>query len=110
MLLVACGLAGLLPDDADGKRHRADLSIAKATLSTGPAPGARVTLRVVVRNAGKARAPRSQLSVGLARMRAPLARKQVGRIKRGKKLKVSVAISFPTVIAPGRYGIVVCAD
>ena len=110
MLVVACGLAGLIPDGADGKPRRADLAVPKVSLSAGPSLGATVTLRAVVRNAGKASAKPSQLSVGLAGMRSPLARKQVGRLKRGKKTTVSLPIRFPSVIAPGRYAIAVCAD
>ena len=67
-------------------------------------------MRATVRNSGKAAARASLVSVALKGMRAPLARAKVTKLKRGKKLTVPVPVTFPKVIAPGRYRIVVCAD
>ena len=75
----------LPPVAAVGKPRRADLSVSKVSLSAGPALGATVKLWAVVRNAGKAPARPSQLSVGLAGMRAPLARKRVARLAAGQE-------------------------
>ena len=110
LLTLVLAMLVLPPAAAAGKPRRADLSVSKVSLSGGPALGTTVKLRAVVRNAGKAPARPSQLSVGLAGMRAPLARKRVARLGRGKKKTVSVAVRFPSIIAAGRYAVVVCAD
>jgi hypothetical protein len=105
-----CGVLGFLAEGADGKPRRADLKVSAASLSGQPVAGARVTVRATVRNAGKAKARASRLSVGLKGMRAPLARAKVSKLKPRKKKTVSLSVPLPRVIAPGRYAIVVCAD
>jgi YD repeat-containing protein len=105
-----CGVFAFLPGGAAAKSRRADLTVGAVSLSATPAAGAKVSVRVMVRNAGKAVARASQLSVGLEKMRAPLARAKVGKLKPGKRTTVSLAVRFPTVIAAGRYRILACAD
>jgi hypothetical protein len=110
IVLIACGVLALVPAVAAGKPRRADLTVAAVTLSAAPAAGATVKARVTVRNTQKVSAPRSQLSVSLETLRAPLARAAVGKLKPGGKLTLSVALKFPRSLALGRYRITVCAD
>ena len=107
-MIRAVAIAALLwPAAAAAAPRRADLSVASARLTGTPAAGARLKLRVTVRNTGTAAAAASQVSAGVAKQ---LTRARVPKLRRGGRATVTLTLAFPTAIAPGRYGIVVCAD
>ena len=98
--MIVCGVLGFSAEGSAGKPRRADLRVTGATLSATPSAGGKVTVRATVRNAGKAGAGASLVSVALQGMRAPLARAKVAKLKPGKQKAVPVPVTFPKVIAP----------
>ena len=110
IVLIACVGLIVAPPGAVGKPKRADLSVTAVVPSAAPTAGAKVTLRVTVRNTGKLAAAKSQLAVSLESVRTSLARADVAKLKPGRRTTVAVAVTFPKPTAPGRYRVTVCAD
>ena len=97
-LVALLALVLTLPAPALAARRRADL-----TPGSARAQGA--TLRVTVRNRGKAAARATQLSVALNGK--VLARTRVAALKPGRSATVSLTLPR---LAPGRHDLSICAD
>jgi RHS repeat-associated protein len=115
LVAVACAVAAL-PAAAAAKPKRADLVSGAPTIPATASPGGPVAVRVVVRNAGGARAGASSLALTLSTDRKPDARDRalgagaVGKLAARKSATVALRGVVPATLTPGRYYVIACAD
>jgi hypothetical protein len=114
-LAVLCATAALPAKAIAG--GRADLVVRSATAaSSAVSPGAAVAVRLVTRNAGRAKAKRSRTRLYLSRDRRKgagdlrvSAAQGVGALRPRRSKRTTVSVRIPAV-ALGSYYLVACAD